>query len=396
MVRIVALFSVATASRITVDKHDFAGSVGGPLEVCCLCFQETGEKTDWAIKSYPDDAAAELQGASFMQCRKDQGDGESDCSAFCKAKGYEMKGCMKGDGMEEWRSIEHWSAKTTSGENSWTCSTDGEDSCGCGVNSLLQTDEFVDIEEEEEPETALVQQHESSKGSDVEVCCLCFKETGETTDWKVVSYQDDATAELNGAGFAACRNAQASGTSHCEDACASAGMDMKGCMKGTGMSEWRSEPHWAAKTTAGTNSWTCSTEGEPSSGCECGGSSLLQSEEHVEEDEVSEEGEESSFCTPRCVTQSNCKLGQDMQIWSRTYKMWCPGQIVGSDGKRSPDTVLKKKTVSCPVKGTKGVTVNYTCSPKGKKPVKLKKMVLWKDPKGDNVGKMIQYNSMFR
>lgn len=266
----------------------------------------------------------------------------------------------------------------------------------------------------------VAEQHDfESVGSDTEVCCLCFQESGETTDWKVVSYQDDATAELNGEGFAACRNAQASGTSHCEDACAAAGMEMKGCMKGTGMAEWRAEPHWLAQTTAGSNSWTCSTEGEASSGCECGASSLLQEHQHADEyvdiaetddseqeslaeqTEEMEEAEEdaSAFCTPRCVTKANCKLGQDMQIWSRTYGMWCKGIIVGIDGKRSPEATLKKKNVKCPA-ATRGITVNYTCKPtKGKdrgKDIRLKKMVLWNDPKGDNVGKMVQYNSMFR
>lgn len=134
----IALAIGAFGARIEVHDHAVAKS-SNPLEVCCLCFQEDGEKTNWLIKSYPDDAQADLQGQSFSQCRVNQGDGESDCSAHCKEKGYEMKGCMKGDGMSEWRSIKHWSAKTTAGESSWTCSTDAEsDSCACGENSLLE------------------------------------------------------------------------------------------------------------------------------------------------------------------------------------------------------------------------------------------------------------------
>merc|ERR1711957_739306 len=106
--------------------------------------KETGEKTDWMIKTYDNDAAAELQGASYMGCRANNGAGSSDCADYCEANGSEMKGCMKGDGMEEWRNIEHWAAKTTGGESSWTCASDSTtDSCGCGVNSLLEVAEDV-------------------------------------------------------------------------------------------------------------------------------------------------------------------------------------------------------------------------------------------------------------
>merc|ERR1719464_62675 len=124
---------------------------------------------------------------------------------------------------------------------------------------------------------------------------------------------------------------------------------MKGCMKGDGMTEWRATEHWNATTTSKEPAWSCNTDAQGDS-CGCVENSLLQTEDVVEDVtvEVAEEEEESSFCTPRCVTKANCKLGQDMQIWSRTYKMWCPGQIVCSDGKRSPDAVLKKKTVKCP------------------------------------------------
>ena len=123
------LVGVVSAARMQIDEHQYSA---GPLEVCCLCFKETGEKTDWKIQTYDDDAAATLQGASFMQCRADQGDGTSQCAAYCTTHGMEMKGCMKTDGMAEWRSVEHWGAKTTSGENSWTCESDStSDSCGC-------------------------------------------------------------------------------------------------------------------------------------------------------------------------------------------------------------------------------------------------------------------------
>jgi len=322
-----------------------------------------------------------------MQCRKDQGDGDSDCSAYCKSEGYEMKGCMKSDGMAEWRGVEHWSAQTTSGDHSWSCSTDSTGgSCACGENSLIET-----ANEVEEAGELVVEESQSP----LEVCCLCQKETGESTDWLIKSYADDASADLQGDSFMQCRKDQGDGDSDCSAYCKSEGYEMKGCMKSDGMAEWRGVEHWSAQTTSGDHSWSCSTDAKGGS-CACGENSLVEIEEEVAVTSNSSTEEESTFCTPRCVTESNCKLGQEMQIWSRTNKMWCPGTIVGSDGKRSPDAVLKKKTVACPnSRSSKGITVNYTCKIKGK-PTKFKKMVLWKDPKGDNVGKMVQYNSMFR
>lgn len=220
----------------------------------------------------------------------------------------------------------------------------------------------------------------------------------------VKTYADDAAAELQGQSYMQCRANNGAGSSDCADFCADKGYEMKGCMKGDGMAEWRTIEHWGAKTTSGQSSWSCETDSETGS-CACGQNSLLQTAEYTQEvfeqsiEEVSVENTEdedgSAFCTPRCVTKSNCKLGQDMQIWSRSNKMWCPGKIVGVDGYREQQSVLNKKTVSCSSKAKKGITVNYTCKVKGKS-TNLKKMVLWNDPKGDNVNKMVQYNSMFR
>jgi len=361
MVRIAALFSVVHASRLGVEKHEFVSRVSSPLEVCCLCFKETGEKTDWMIKTYDDDAQADLQGASFMQCRLDQGDGQSDCAAHCADKGFEMKGCMKNTGMDEWRSAEHWSAKTTAGDHSWTCETDTEgNSCGCGANSLLEVE--AESSQGIEDYNAVVV-YEEELQAPLEVCCLCFQETGEKTDWMIKTYADDAQADLQGESFMQCRLDQGDGQSDCSAHCAAQGYEMKGCMKGDGMTEWRQEDHWAAKTTAGQSSWNCKSDSETNS-CACGANSLLEVEEEI--------AEESQMCTPYCVTKSNAKVGAMVTVYSRTYKMWCPGQIKA-------------------IAPAKGPTVHYTCSPRGKKPVNLKKMILWKE-----AGTYVKHQSMFR
>merc|ERR1719326_2117615 len=114
-------YRVAVQSDIGVNE-----AVSSPTEVCCLCFDEDGEKTTWDIKTFDDDESAELQGAGFMDCRRAQGDGRSNCEAHCASLGFQMKGCEKSHGMEAFRSEQHWFALTTSGENSWQCRSDAE------------------------------------------------------------------------------------------------------------------------------------------------------------------------------------------------------------------------------------------------------------------------------
>merc|ERR1711957_719741 len=47
-----------------------------------------------------------------------------------------MKGCLKNEGMEEWRANELWAA------GQWSCKTDAEGgSCACGGASLLEVDD---------------------------------------------------------------------------------------------------------------------------------------------------------------------------------------------------------------------------------------------------------------
>jgi len=336
MVRALSLFvGIATARRVAVEQ-DTKLNVTADTEVCCLCFQETGDKTNWKVKSYVDDSDASLNGAGFDECRLNRGDGESDCSVFCAYEGMEMKGCMKGSGMAEWRAVEHWDAKTNQGENSWACESDSESTCGCGGASLLETDEWIEDVEED-----LVV---ATTAPETEVCCLCFAETGEKTDWMVKAYADDADGAVNGAGFGQCRLNRGDGESDCSAHCAEKGMEMKGCMKGSGMAEWRTAEHWAAQTVSGENSWTCASD-TSSDSCSCGSStsSLLESES------------EAGMCVLNCITKANGKLNTRVQVYSRTKKSWCSGKITQRNEVR-------------------GITVHYTC-----KGVNLKKLIPWKE-----------------
>jgi hypothetical protein len=304
MVHLSAVLLVSSSAyRVSVQhERGLSGQdvfISSENEVCCVCFDESGEKTIWDIKAFDDDDSPELQGRGFMDCRMNQGDGSSKCSAHCAGIGFQMKGCLKSSGMEEWRSNEFWSALTTAGENSWTCRTDAAgSSCGCpegAAGALVETEaewgrrkqkEVVDtttiaatevvqelVEDdsdaatttdamEDEDELEPMQDELVSVGSETEVCCLCFDESGPKTAWSIKTFEDDESANAQGRGFKDCRADQGDGSSKCSAHCEALGFQMKGCEKSASMNYWRQDEFW------GKGFWTCSTDADSAS-CGC-------------------------------------------------------------------------------------------------------------------------------
>jgi len=310
----VAVQNDIQSSKVTKDEPV---NVFPETEVCCLCFDEGGEKTTWDIMAFGDDTSANLQGSGFMDCRVDQGDGSSKCSAHCAALGYQMKGCLKSAGMAEWRQNEFWSALTTSGESSWTCKTDAVQtdaeegaSCGCpaGAAASLIQEEPVD----EEP----VEEEAVTVGSEKEVCCLCLNEDGQKTSWHIKAFGDDQSADVQGKGFMDCRADQGDGTSQCSAHCDSLGLKMKGCEKSSSMEFWRQNDFW------GKGFWTCESDAEGAScGCPAAVASLIQ-EEPVEEEPVEEEavtvGSETEVCC-LCLNEDGEKTAWHIKTFDDDY-----------------------------------------------------------------------------
>jgi len=324
MVRLSAvLVTTGSAYRVSVQNEYGLSSAGRgsvtvfpETEVCCICFDEGGEKTTWSIKTFDDDASAEVQGSGFLDCRVDQGDGSSKCSAHCAILGYEMKGCLKSAGMGEWRQNEFWSAVTTSGENSWSCKSDAEGaSCGCpdgAAASLIEQEPVEEAEEAVEDEAVAV-------GTETEVCCLCLDEDGEKTAWTIKTFDDDYSADVQGAGFKDCRADQGDGTSKCSAHCDALGSKMKGCEKSPSMEFWRQNEFWDK------GFWTCSSDAEGAScGCPAGSAASLIEQEPVEEAEeaIEEEavavGTEIEVCC-LCLDEDGEKTAWHIKTFADDY-----------------------------------------------------------------------------